>query len=94
MTYNETTCRILAVLGIPGYRAISFTVRKSAMPDPSRSHGAERRLVSADTVARNNESLEQRLEAVDPMSIEHWESLAIEDLSDDEAEVFWQAVAG
>ena len=57
-------------------------------------NGVEHRLVAADASARRTDALERRLEAVTPMTTERWDSLAIEDLTEDEAEAFWQAIAG
>jgi len=62
--------------------------------DPVPRDDVEHRLVAADAVARRANALERRLEAVTPMTTERWDSLAIEDLSEDEAEAFWQAIAG
>ncbi|MFP3900234.1 MAG: hypothetical protein ACLFXM_05225 [Acidimicrobiia bacterium] len=49
--------------------------------------------MAADAAARRIELREWRL-AVMPMTTERWDSLAIEDLTEDEAEAFWHAVAG
>lgn len=79
---------------LPSDGAVSFTERRFAMPDPAPRDGAAHRLVAADASARGTGSLKGRLEAVTPMTIRLWESFAIEDLSEDEAEAFWQAIAG
>lgn len=63
------------------------------MTDPVPREDVEHRLVAADAAARRTEALERRLEAVTPMTSERWDSLAIEDLTEDEAEAFWQAIA-
>jgi hypothetical protein len=64
------------------------------MPDPAPRHDAEHRLLVAGTSARRTGSLRRRIGAVTPMSIERWESFAIEDLSEEDADAFWQAIAG
>jgi hypothetical protein len=62
--------------------------------DPVPHNGVEHRLVAGDASARRTDALEQRLDAVTPMTTERWDSLTIEDLTEDEAEAFWQAIAG
>jgi len=47
-----------------------------------------------DADARRAKSIERQLESVAPMSDDLWESLAIDDLTEDEADLFWQAIAG
>ena len=64
------------------------------MTDPVPSDDLQHRLVTADASARHADALERRLEAVTPMTTERWDSLAIDDLTEDEAEAFWQAIAG
>lgn len=44
--------------------------------------------------ARRGEPIEQLLQSVAPMSDGLWESPAIDDLTEDEADRFWQAIAG
>jgi len=51
-------------------------------------------LVARDADARRAKPIEQRLESVAPMSDDLWEALAIDDLTEDEADLFWQAIAG
>jgi len=51
-------------------------------------------LVARDADARRAKSIERQLESVAPMSDDLWESLAIDDLTEDEADLFWQAIAG
>lgn len=64
------------------------------MTDPAPHTEDERRLAAADVAARHPEPLDRRLDAVTPMTAERWDSLAIEDLTEDEASDFWQAIAG
>jgi hypothetical protein len=51
-------------------------------------------LAARDADARRPKPIEQRVESVAPMSDDLWESLAIDDLTEDEADLFWQAIAG
>jgi hypothetical protein len=62
--------------------------------DPVPHTDAQRELAAADTAARHAEPLDRRLDATAPMTDEAWDSLAIDDLTEDEATTFWQAVAG
>ena len=64
------------------------------MTDPAPHHDIEHRLAQADAAARHPEPLDRRLEPVTPMTEERWSDLAIENLTEDEADVFWQAIAG
>ena len=64
------------------------------MTDPAPHHDVERRLAAADAAARQSEPFDVRLQSVAPMTAEQWDSLAIEDLTEDEATAFWQAIAG
>lgn len=64
------------------------------MTNPAHHSDAERQLAAADAVARLPERLDRRLDAVAPMTADSWDSFAIEDLTEDEAAAFWQAVAG
>ena len=51
-------------------------------------------LTADDADARRPKPIEERLELVAPMSDDLWESLAIDDLTEDEADRFWQAICG
>jgi hypothetical protein len=62
--------------------------------DPAPQQDIEHRLAQADAAARHPEPLDRRLEPVTPMTEERWSELAIENLTEDEADVFWQAIAG
>lgn len=64
------------------------------MTDPIAHKDLERRLAAADGAARRPESIEHLVESISPMTDELWDSLAIEDLTEDEADTFWQAIAG
>lgn len=64
------------------------------MTDPAAHTDLERRLAAADAAARRPEPIEHHLEAISPMTDERWDSLAIEDLTEEEADTFWQAIAG
>ena len=64
------------------------------MTDPVVHDDLERRLAEADAAARRPESIEYLLEGISPMTDKRWDSLAIEDLTEDEANIFWQAIAG
>lgn len=64
------------------------------MTDPVPRDDVERQLVAADVSARHADALERRLAVVTPMTAERWDSLAIEDLTEDEAEAFWLTIAG
>lgn len=64
------------------------------MTDPAPHTDAERELAAADAAARHPEPLDRRLDAIAPMTDDLWDSFAIEDLTEDEADTFWQAVAG
>jgi hypothetical protein len=61
---------------------------------PAPHTDAERDLAAADAAARHPEPLDRRLDAIAPMTDETWDSFAIDDLTEDEANTFWQAVAG
>ncbi len=51
-------------------------------------------LAARDADTRRASSIERLLESVAPMTDELWDSLAIEDLTEEEADRFWQAIAG
>lgn len=51
-------------------------------------------LAARDADARRAQPIEQQLESVAPMTDDLWDSLAIEDLTEEEADLFWQAIAG
>ncbi len=56
-------------------------------------HGdVEHRLAAADAAARRPEWLEDRLKSVTPMTEDRWDSLAIDDLTEEEADAFFQAI--
>jgi hypothetical protein len=60
--------------------------------DPGSCGDVECQVVAADLAA--NKSFERRLESVAPMTTEGWDSLAIDDLTEGEADAFWQAIGG
>ena len=64
------------------------------MTDPAAHTDLERRLAAMNVDARRPEPIEHRLGAISPMTEGRWDSLAIQDLTEDEADAFWQAVSG
>jgi hypothetical protein len=73
---------------------VPFRQEVFAVTDPAPHTEAERRLAAADVAARHPEPLDRRLDVVTPMTADRWDSLAIEDLTEDEASAFWQAISG
>jgi hypothetical protein len=61
--------------------------------DPGAPTDIEHRLAAADAAARRPEPIEERLKSITPMTQERWDSLAIEDLTEEEAETFLRAIA-
>jgi len=61
--------------------------------DPVPHTDPDRQLAAVDAAARNPVPFEERLRSVEPMTDEFWDSLAIEDLTEEEAETFLSAIA-
>lgn len=64
------------------------------MTDHPAHHDLERRNADAPAAPVRSGRLDVQWPAVTPMTAERWDSLAIDDLTDDEAIAFWQAIAG
>lgn len=63
------------------------------MTDPLPHTDREHRLAVADAAARQAAPLDDRLASITPMTAERWNSLAIDDLTEEEAASFLAAIA-
>lgn len=63
------------------------------MTDPVPHTDLNHRLAAADASARSSASIDERLASVEPMTDAFWDSLAIDDLTEEEADTFLAAIA-